>query len=159
MKIILLGLKGVGKTTVGIRLAQILGWPFFDTDEEISKMEGRSYKDVFQHDGENRFRELESKVLRELQNCGDSVISVGGGGFMLPENQKILSGLGRLICLHMSKESLLKRWEEWPIVCKSSSEFAAYYEKRVDMLTMLSCVWVDASGSDVARVIKRVCNV
>ena len=159
MKIILLGLKGVGKTTVGSKLAKTLEWPFIDTDEEISKIVGRHYREFFLQDGEAKFRAIESNVLKGLESESHSVIAVGGGGFVCHENQKILSRLGTLICLHMNKVKLLERWGEWPLVCKSREEFDDYYQFRIQVLSMLSCVWIDAAGNDVEGLIRRVCNV
>ncbi len=158
MKIVLLGLKGVGKTSFGEKLARVLEWPFIDTDGEIEKRFGSLPREIFLQEGEKRLREVEYQVLMNLQNEGDCVIAVGGGGFLLFENQKILRSLGRLICLHMSKESLLKRWNEWPPICKTLREFDIYYERRMQKLRELSCVWIDATREDLVDLVVRVCH-
>jgi hypothetical protein len=56
----------------------------------------------------------------------------------------------------MSKESLLKRWKSWPAVCKKKEEFDRYYDKRIEKLCMLSCVWIDATRSDLIDLVLRV---
>ncbi len=158
MKIILLGLKGVGKTSFGGKLAERLGWPFVDTDEEIERRFGKMPREIFLSEGEGRLREIEHQVLGDLQNRGDCVIAVGGGSFITDENQKILRRLGRLICLHLNKASLLERWEEWPPICKSRNDFDNYYEERMQKLRELSCVWIDATRKDLLDLVMRVCD-
>ena len=158
MKIILLGLKGVGKTSFGGKLADQLKWPFFDTDEEIERRFGRVPREIFLDEGEKRLREIDHQVLKSLQDKGDCVIAVGGGGFLCQENQKILRGLGRLICLHMSKASLLERWDKWPPICQTREAFDSYYEERIQKLRELSCVWIDATRGDLLDLVIRVCD-
>ena len=158
MKIVLLGLKGVGKTSLGRKLAGKLGCPFIDTDEEIENRFGSSAREIFLKEGEERLRWIEHEVLNDLLIKGDCVIALGGGGFIPIENQKILRGLGRLICLHMSRESLLERWDGWPPICKNMTEFDGYYELRIQKLRELSCVWVDATRRDLLDIVVRLCD-
>lgn len=156
MKIVLLGLKGVGKTTFGKKLAEFLNYPFIDTDKEIELRVGKKPREIFVQEGEKKLREIECLVLSELQEKGDCVIAVGGGGFMKSENQRILKVLGTLICLHMSKQSLLERWTSWPLICKRKEEFDRYYDTRIQKLSELSCVWIDATRSDLIDLVLRV---
>jgi shikimate kinase len=145
MKIVLLGLKGVGKTTCGEKLAKELGLKFFDTDREIEVKEGRSVREIFMQEGELELRRIEHEVLLGLKCKENCVIAVGGGGFISRKNQKILKGLGLLICLYLEKDLLLKRWQEWPAICKTRDEFDGYYEMRMKKLAELSCIWIDVS--------------
>jgi shikimate kinase len=156
MKIVLLGLKGVGKTTFGKKLAKLLNCPFIDTDKEIELKIGKKPSEIFIEEGEKKLREIECLVLCELQDKGDCVIAVGGGGFMQKESQKILKVLGTLICLHMNKKSLLERWKGWPAICKKKEEFDRYYDTRIQKLSELSCVWIDATRKDLLDLVLRV---
>lgn len=156
MKIVLLGLKGVGKTTFGKNLAKTLNLPFIDTDKEIELKVGKKPREIFTEQGEKKLRKIECLVLGELQQKGDCVIAVGGGGFMLKESQKILKALGTLICLHMNKKSLLERWKSWPLICKGKKEFDGYYDKRVKKLGEISCIWIDATRSDLIDLVLRI---
>ncbi len=162
MKIILLGMKGVGKTSLGAKLAVKFGCSFIDTDCEIERRFGRGPREIFLFEGERRLREIEHKVLADLlndfQSDGDSVIALGGGAFISSENQKILRSHGKLICLHMSRESLLKRWDGWPPICQSMEAFESYYEVRLQKLRELSCVWIDATRADLIDIVTRVCH-
>lgn len=77
--IVLIGMMGCGKTTVGKLLAQRLGREFVDTDALIEQRENRSIPDIFATDGETRFRELELELCRELSGQDGLVIACGGG--------------------------------------------------------------------------------
>ena len=77
--IVLIGMMGSGKTTVGKLLAQRLHRPFVDTDALIEEREGRSIPDIFARDGEGAFRALELEVSRELSSHSDLIIACGGG--------------------------------------------------------------------------------
>ena len=88
--IILIGMMGSGKTTVGRLLAQSLRRPFLDTDALIEEREGRSIPDIFAQDGEDAFRALELELSRELSSSRGLVIACGGG---LPLRKEAISAL------------------------------------------------------------------
>ena len=111
---------------------------------------------IYRKHGEMKLRNLEHDVLKALQFEGDCVIAVGGGGFLTTENQKVLKTLGTLICLHMSKKSLLQRWVDWPLICQSDADFDEYYDERIEMLTKLSCTWIDATRGDLINLVLGV---
>ncbi len=156
MKIVLLGIKGVGKTTCGAKLAKTLGLEFIDTDQEIEKKIGKTVREFFICNGEVELRRIEHEVLLELKEKNNCVIAVGGGGFISLENQKILKNLGLLICLHLEKDLLLKRWKEWPAICKNREEFDTYYKMRMEKLMRLSCIWIDVSKGNVVHLVTKV---
>ena len=150
MRIVLLGVKGVGKTTVGEKLSQTLNVSFADTDQLMEKLMGKGVRDIFLQEGERRFREIEREVLFQVK---EEVVSVGGGAFLLEENRKILRAMGCLICLYMRKEDVLSRWKEVPPSCLN---FDDYYEERMRALGSLSCTWVDATRTDLLPILLRV---
>ena len=88
--IVLIGMMGSGKTTVGALLAQRLRRPFVDTDALIEEREGRSIPDIFARDGEDAFRALELKVSRELSCQSGLIIACGGG---LPTRDESIAAL------------------------------------------------------------------
>src|SRR5512133_3442701 len=77
--IYLIGFMGSGKSTAGRELARLLGWSFTDLDTEVEKREGKTIRQIFAQKGEEYFRNLETKVLRDLNTLANSVISTGGG--------------------------------------------------------------------------------
>ena len=91
--IFLVGFMGAGKTSVGQVLAATIGWRFLDLDDRIVAQAGRSVVEIFQQDGEARFRQLEHEALRALLpelDAARTVISLGGGAWMQPANVTLL---------------------------------------------------------------------
>lgn len=97
--IVLVGVMGVGKSTVGWALAQLLGCGFVDTDALIERRTGLGVRDIFAQHGEERFRELELEALRYLQGITGHVISAGGGAVAAPASFDLLTALGTLVWL------------------------------------------------------------
>lgn len=91
MHLVLVGLTGSGKTTVGRLAADRLGRPFLDTDAVIESRTGRTVREIFAEDGEAAFRDVESAVLRECLDSGEpSVIAAAGGAVVREENRALL---------------------------------------------------------------------
>ncbi len=85
--IVLIGLMGVGKSTVGKRLAMRLGLPFVDSDDEIEEVSGYSIAEMFARFGEESFRDGERRVVRRLIDGGPKVMATGGGVFVNPQTR------------------------------------------------------------------------
>src|SRR3954464_7576578 len=90
--IVLVGLMGAGKTTVGRRLAKRLGLPFVDSDEEIEKAADRKISDIFERLGEAGFRDGERRVMRRLIDGPPKVIATGGGAFVDAQTRALILG-------------------------------------------------------------------
>ena len=88
--IVLVGMPGCGKSTVGKVLAKRLSRPFFDADQEIVKRAGKSIPEIFQIEGEAGFRKIETEVLFDLCRQSGAVIATGGGAVTVPKNHGIL---------------------------------------------------------------------
>src|SRR5690625_4122 len=91
-KVILIGPPGSGKSTVGSRLAGLLGVGFRDTDADIERATKRSIPEIFVEDGEPVFRGLEREAVSLAVGEHDGVLSLGGGAIMDPETEEVLSG-------------------------------------------------------------------
>jgi len=107
--IVLVGPMGSGKTTVGRRLAHELNQVFFDTDHEIIDKTGVTIDHIFDIEGEEGFRERESKILENLCQMSNIILATGGGIVILPKNRKILKNSGLVVYLSSSVNQLLKR--------------------------------------------------
>ena len=105
----LLGLSGSGKSTVGPRLAQALGLPWMDTDEQIARDSGKSIPEIFQKEGEEGFRECEAGVLAKVSAGPASVISCGGGIVLRESNRKTMASTGLRIYLRADPATLARR--------------------------------------------------
>ena len=107
--IVLVGPMGSGKTTVGRRLAHELNQDFFDTDHEIIDKTGVTIDHIFDIEGEEGFRERESKILENLCQMSNIILATGGGIVILSKNRKILQDVGLVVYLTSSVDQLLRR--------------------------------------------------
>ena len=96
--VVLVGLMATGKTTIGRRLAKRLDIPFVDADGELEQRTGQSVRDLFEKEGEDGFRRLESELLGELLAATEPyVIATGGGVVITPENRVLLKQSGAFV--------------------------------------------------------------
>src|ERR1700747_1329924 len=107
--IVLIGMMGVGKASIGRRLGARLGIPFVDGDAEIEKAAGMSIADIFARHGEAAFRSGEARVIARLLNGGPQVLATGGGAVMNPETRALIQERGVSIWLSAEFELLLRR--------------------------------------------------
>ena len=106
LNVVLVGMPGCGKSTLGKLLAAEMGRPFVDLDEEIVKRAGRPIPQIFSTEGEEGFRALESKVVADICRGSGLVIATGGGVVTREENLPLLSQNGRVIFLDTPPEGL-----------------------------------------------------
>ncbi len=97
--IVMVGLMGCGKSSVGKRLANKLGLPFIDADEEIERVAQKTINEIFSDHGEAFFRDRESKVIARLLASGPQVLATGGGAFINPETRANIKESGISIWL------------------------------------------------------------
>lgn len=107
--VVLVGMMGVGKSTVGRRLAQRLSLPFADADLEIERAAGCSIADIFEFHGEASFREGERRVIKRILEGPPLVISTGGGAFIDPETHKRIRAKALSIWLRADLNTVVKR--------------------------------------------------
>lgn len=107
--IVLVGMMGAGKTSIGRRLAQVLHLPFVDADAEIEKAANLSIAEIFTSYGETHFREGERRVLARLLSDGPKVLATGGGAFMCEETRRACAENGVTIWLKADLPVLLER--------------------------------------------------
>lgn len=107
----LIGMMGVGKSTIGHLLAQELGYGFVDTDDIIVKAAGKSINQIFADEGETEFRQLESNILAQVCAYTKLTIATGGGIVLKQENWSYLHH-GLIVWLDVPVEVLLKRLAE-----------------------------------------------
>lgn len=107
--LILIGMMGSGKSTVGKFLAERIGYKFLDMDETIENIQGLKIKDIFELKGESHFRKLEEELLSKLVDKTQMVISTGGGIVINPINTLRMKEMGIVILLRGSEGELNKR--------------------------------------------------
>ncbi len=107
--IVLVGLMGAGKSTIGLRLAASLKLPFVDSDAEIEEAAGCSISDLFAMYDESIFRDLESRVIKRLLSNQNQILATGGGAFMQPAIRDMIGQKAFTIWLRADLEVLLDR--------------------------------------------------
>jgi shikimate kinase len=107
--IVLVGLMGAGKSTVGRRLAARLGLPFKDADQEIEAAAGMAIPDIFAAHGEAYFRDGERRVIARLLQEGPAVLATGGGAYMNPETRARIAEVGISVWLRADFDVLMRR--------------------------------------------------
>ncbi len=123
--IYLTGFMGSGKSTIGPILANTLGWDFFDLDRLIENKTEKKIREIFEQEGENYFRKLETDTLKEISESQNVIISLGGGTAANEENLEILKKTGKIIYLKVSLDTVyqrLKYKKDRPALTKSNSE-------------------------------------
>jgi len=106
--IVLIGMSGCGKTTIGEMLSKRLSMSFNDTDRIIEMKQQKKIKDIFAESGESFFRELETECAKEVSSLENAVISTGGGMILKEENMNYLKKNSVVIYLKRSVESIIK---------------------------------------------------
>lgn len=109
--IVLVGLMGAGKTTVGRRLAAALRLPFRDADHEIEAAAGAKVSEIFTRHGEAEFRRGERRVIARLLNEGPHVLATGGGAFMDAETRRLIRERSVSLWLRAELDVLMRRVE------------------------------------------------
>ena len=107
--IVLIGMMGVGKSSIGRRLGSRLGVPFVDADTEIERAAGMSIADIFARHGEAAFRSGEARVIARLLNGGPQVLATGGGAVMNEPTRALIKERGVSIWLSAELDLLLRR--------------------------------------------------
>ena len=107
--IVLIGLMGVGKSTIGKALANVLNYNFIDIDEEIVKQENMSINDIFAKKSETYFRKLETQIIKKFAGQKNAVISLGGGAFEKAVNREVLLNSGKVFYLCADVDTLYER--------------------------------------------------
>jgi shikimate kinase len=107
--VVLVGMMGAGKSSVGRRLAARVGIPFIDADVEIEKAAGMTVAEIFSAQGENYFRAGEMRVIARLLESGPQVLATGGGAFMSAETRAAIRAKGLSVWLRATIDVLVRR--------------------------------------------------
>ena len=159
--LILIGFMGTGKTTVGKALAGRLKLSLVDTDQEIERKTGKRISELFQEFGEKGFRDLESRILKQVLAGEPGVVTTGGGTVLRPENVRLMKESGWVIALHASEEEILRRvsgTSNRPLLQGNIRErISALLEERKGLYDFAH-VRVDTTGLTVAEVVDQICR-
>jgi len=153
MSVGLIGYRGSGKTTIGKRLADRLWQPFIDTDDLVIKKAGKSIKEIFEQEGEQRFRDLETEVVREVCTQPETVIAFGGGALDRDENREAIKQAGlRLVYFKCEPAELLKRIQNDPQTAANRpalSNLGGSIEEIESVLARREPIWRSIAGAEL----------
>jgi shikimate kinase len=107
--VVLVGLMGSGKSTIGKRVASMLGVGFVDSDTEIESVSRMTIPELFERYGEPEFRDLERRVIRRILRSGPKVLATGGGAFMNEQTRKAIARNGVSVWLNAELDVLMER--------------------------------------------------
>jgi shikimate kinase len=159
--VILVGLPGSGKTTIGQAVAAAMGRTFLDLDLEIERREGESISQIFGEKGEQYFRRREREVTEELALLGNMIVSPGGGWMMVPEVVGLVRPPSRIVYLKVTPETALKRLgpsrNVRPLLSRPDplGELKRLFAARKPIYETADCV-VDTELYGLQRVIEKV---
>src|SRR3990172_9792525 len=108
-RLFLTGFSGTGKSAAAALVAKALGWRALDTDKLIAEAAGRSIPEIFERDGEARFRELERGAVRRASEQEQVVVATGGGAVLAEENRRAMADGGLVVCLEARPQTILER--------------------------------------------------
>jgi shikimate kinase len=107
--LVITGFSGTGKSLMGKEVARRLNWDFLDTDDDMVKQAGKPIAEIFRQEGEGKFRKLERRTIRKACQQRQTVIAIGGGAIVEPQNYESLAKTGLIVCLEAKPETIYER--------------------------------------------------
>jgi shikimate kinase len=159
--IILIGLPGAGKSTVGVILAKTLGMHFTDTDIVIQENTGRLLQEIIDKEGPESFKTIEESTILSL-DCHHTVIATGGSAVYSEKAMAYLKSEGVVIYLKISCEEMVRRLKNITtrgIVLVPGQSLPAMYEERIPLYEKYADRIIDCSGDDVENIVEQVIDL
>jgi shikimate kinase len=158
LNIILIGMPGAGKSTVGIVLAKTLGYSFIDTDIEIQNREKRLLQNIIDKDGLEKFLKIEEEVLLSLQ-CENSVIATGGSAVYSKPAMHHLGREGKIIHLNLSLLNIEKRLNNIKtrgIAMQKGQSISKLYQERSELYKKYEEVSINCDNLSVEEIVEVI---
>ena len=169
MNIYLIGMRAVGKSSVGRRLASKLGRPFIDMDEQLSAEIGRSISDFVRSNGWAAFRAREKALLERVARLNDHVVATGGGVVCTDVNTLLMRASGRVVWLKADVEVLRERLTQDrrtsetrpPIGCggDTAAELETLMKERREAYARAMHVSVEVAGHSIETICRRIMDL
>lgn len=155
--IVLIGMPGSGKTTVGKYLSEIIGYEFVDVDEYLEKKENRTINSIFKENGEEYFRTLESKYIDEISKRSKTIISTGGGSVKKERNINSLKKNGIIIYLNRAVENIYNEDHTNRPLLQNIDNIYNLYNERKELYNKYADIIVDNNDTieSVAKKLKE----
>lgn len=156
--IVLIGMPGVGKSTVGVILAKVLGYQFVDADLVIQQQEGKLLCEIIEEVGTEGFIEVENRINASL-NVTHSIIATGGSVVYGKEAMEHLQSIGRIVYLKVSYETLEKRLADIKgrgVVLKEGQDLKALFEERSPLYEKYADIEISEGTLGVEQTVEKI---
>lgn len=156
--IILIGMPGVGKSTVGVILAKILGFKFIDTDLIIQQKEKRLLKDIISSEGVDGFIDIENRINSQLE-AENSVIATGGSVVYGDEAMKHFSEIGTIVYLKLDYRKLRYRLgniRNRGVVIRPGQRLSDLYNERIKLYEKYADITIDENGCGIEKTVNKI---
>lgn len=156
--LVLIGMSGAGKSTIGIALSYRLRMPFVDIDSYIERTQNMTISELFETYGSERFRDIEAEAAKHIGlDYKRTIVSTGGGVILRPENMEYLKQNGIVVYINRSVENILKTLnsEKRPLLKENPERLYEMYKERHDLYLKYADVVV-VNGSDFKSGVENV---
>ena len=159
--IILIGMPGAGKSTIGVVLAKRLGFSFLDTDLVIQEKQKMLLHEILEEYGQDGFNEVENAILSEIF-AKNSIIATGGSADYGREAMQNMKELGKIVYLKISYEDLEHRLgdlEERGVSMKEGQTLRSLYEERLPLYEKYADHTIDCDGKCIREIVYEICEI
>lgn len=156
--IVLIGMPGVGKSTIGVILAKVLGYSFLDADLLIQQQEGKLLREIIEEKGTDGFIEVEKRVNASIR-ADRAIIATGGSVVYGKEAMEHLKEIGRVVYLKVSYAILEKRLADIKgrgVVLKEGQTLETLFEERSKLYEQYADIEVSEEGLDVEQTVEKL---
>ena len=158
--ITLIGMPGVGKSTIGVVLAKVLGYQFLDSDLLIQKQEHRRLWQIIEEEGYEGFQNVENRVNASIE-AENTVIATGGSVVYCEEAMKHLKSVGTVVYLKLSLNSLAKRLGNLKgrgVLLREGQTLESLYEERTPLYEKYADVGIDCEGRTIREIVHEIAD-
>lgn len=159
--ITLIGMPGVGKSTIGVVLAKVLGYQFLDSDLLIQKQEKRRLSEIIEEEGYRGFQEVENRVNAAI-DVENTIIATGGSVVYCEEAMEHLKSIGTVVYLKLSLQALSKRLGNLKgrgVLLREGQTLADLYDERTLLYEKYADIVVDEEGKDLEASLESLLEI
>ena len=159
--ITLIGMPGVGKSTIGVVLAKVLGYQFLDSDLLIQKQEKRRLSEIIEEEGYRGFQEVETRVNAAI-DVENTIIATGGSVVYCEEAMEHLKSIGTVVYLKLSLQALSKRLGNLKgrgVLLREGQTLADLYDERTPLYEKYADIVVDEEGKDLEASLESLLEI
>jgi shikimate kinase len=158
--VVLIGMPGCGKSTIGVLLAKLVGFSFVDTDLLIQQHENKKLYKIIEEDGIDYFKEIENKINAKLE-VTKTVIATGGSVVYGKQAMEHLKKIGKVIYLKVDYDELLKRIDNFStpgIVIENGKTFRDLYNERTILYEEYADIIIECNKEDISKNAKLIAS-